>query len=631
MSCTPLRRLGPVVGALALVAALGPAEALAETVTFEVEVPACTPVHATVYLRSNRLDAETYRHDALTRVSPGLWRGTFEVTTPVELFRYKYSHGLCDAVSCVGIEKALEYTGSGGEAPERTLEAGQTNTSDLVFVWRSALLHFDGSGAPTGDRSDDEQVAFCAPYLSISTVDGGVTIGYDAYDAGAVVLEWGETDRYGERIERSGSYRNHFALPPLVPGRTLHYRVVEEGVPGPDHVFRAPPEPGRPFRFAFVGDTQYYEELQREDFRAIADLVLAFDPDLVLAAGDMVASTEGTTGPGGWNTPEMGRWNVFFGGARELMARAPWMAAMGNHEEDAPYFWSVFAFPEPDAPAVDHYWFRFGSVHVTVLYTGTTGGYDLNGILESQTAWLEETLAAAAADPSLRWKVVVLHRGPLSQGASHVDGDLFYDGGTAARPSWRELFATHGVDLVLAGHNHNFTYARADGLRVITSCGGAPLHDLREPWDATTVYAERICTADLFSVGERTLSFEALRRDGTAIEEARFALCREADDCAELDSGCPEATAWSCAEGECAAACVPGGGDGDVDGDVDGGSDGDADADVDADADGDADLAGDADRDGGGDADGGGEPRGCACRAGREPAAPLPLLRWLVP
>jgi len=589
------------------------APSFAETVTFEVDVPSCTPGEATVYVRSNRLDPETFRNDALEQVGLDRWTGTFEVTTALDRFRYKYSHSVCDEASCVGIEKSLDFDGSGGEAPDRTLAAGQRRTDDFVFIWRSALVRFDEAGTSLGLRPEEAQVAFCAPYLSVSSSDGSVIVGYDAYDAGALVVEWGETSGYGNRIERAGSHRNHVTLEGLTAGSTYHYRVSEDGHVGEDHTFRAPPVSGDPFRFALVGDTQYYDEAQRASFSALAAHVLAFDPHLVVASGDMVASEHGEGGPGGWRFPEMARWRVFFDVAAELMARVPWMAAMGNHEEDAPYFWSAFSFPEPDAPAVDHYDFQYGSVHFTVLYTGSTSGYDFEGILESQSPWLAETLASAASNSSVRWKVVVLHRGPKSQGASHPDdGNAFFESSSATRPSWRQLFEEHGVDLVLAGHNHNFTLAEQEGIRFITSCSGAPLHDLREPFDATTLYAERTCTADLFTVGESTIAFEALREDGTSIDEASFALCRESSDCEELDSTCPEATTWSCADRICHGVCVdfpP----------SDGGPDGDADADADADIDAgeDADVALEPDADPLEGTDSGADPgpgsEGCGC------------------
>lgn len=528
------------------------ADALAVPVTFTVDVPYCTP--DVVLLRSNRTTAAEYLHDPLAQIGPTTWSGTFDVATDLGQFNYKYSHTLCDATSCAGIEKALMFTGSGGEIPDRTLAPGTTSVADRVFIWRDALAELDAMGTEIGVRLDSEKVAFCGPYLS-ATAPGEITIGYDAFRGGTVLLEWGTDATYGSSATSTG-HRNHFRLSGLDPGREHHYRITEDGRAGPDRTFFAPPPAGQPFRFAMLGDTQYYEERQRLDHSAITGIVDAFDPHLMLSVGDMVASEPGAGGPGGWMYPEMGRWNVFFGVSADLMARAPFMAAMGNHEEDAPYFWDVFAFPEPDAPAIDHYDFTYGNVHFTALYTGSTDGYDREGILDSQTPWLDATLARAAADPAVRWKIVFLHRGPYSQGANHpTDGQSFYESSSPSRASWRSILMQHGVDLVLAGHNHNFTYAQADGIRFLTACSGAPVHNLRTEVIPTTIHAEALCTANLFRAREKTLSFEAWRSNGTVIEEARFTLCRAAADCEELPSSCASATRWACTSGACEVEC----------------------------------------------------------------------------
>lgn len=617
---------GRFLCSLAVLVVSIPASARAEAITFRVEVPFCMPQGTDVMLRSNRREAGVYDHDTLRRVGPTRFEGTFEVSTPRTSFRYKYSLGLCEGSICPGIEKALTFTGSGGDVEDRTLSPETTETDDHVFIWRRTLTRIDLSGATLGERPDEERVAFCGPYLSVSGPEE-ITIGFDSYDAGEVVLEFGLTPDYGTRLTRRGTHRNHFVLRDLMPGRVYHYRIVEDGVAREDRTFTAPHLPEQPFRFAFLGDTQFYGPEQREDTMLAVEQFMSFSPDLVLSAGDLVASERGPSGPGGWNYPEMARFSVLYGLVEPLMSRAPFMAAMGNHEEDVFYFWDAFAFPEPDAPAIDHYDFQWGSVHFTVLYTGTTDGYDLAGILNSQTQWLERTLEAADANPGVTWKVVLLHRGPLSQGANHTtDGMAFFESESATMPSWRALFERHRVDLVLAGHNHNFTLATLHGVRYVTSCSGAPVHPLREPWAATTRHAEAVCTADLFDVGTRTIAFEARRLDGSVIEEASFTLCHEDSDCGERESGCASETRWACIEGECSSTCIGSADAGDggrsEDAGVDGGSDGGVIVDIDAGVEGeDANIRNDASsRRDAAIHDGSGlpaSPSGCACRMGQ--------------
>jgi MYXO-CTERM domain-containing protein len=539
-------------GALLLLSA----PALAEMVTFRVEVPRCTPPGDSVLLRSNRLEPGEFLHEPMRPVACDRWELEVEVVTAPERFEYKYTHSVCDAIRCPGIEKDLTYGGAGDEIAPRRLGTGQLETDDQVFVWRDMWRTFDADGQPIGYRTTRELSAFCGPYLGMLTADGGLGLGHDTFAPAEVVLEWGPDASYGQRTSLAGSQRHILAFEGLPENDPVHYRVTVDGVPGPDRTFLAPPGPEGTLRFVHLGDAQYQEPATRPRVRALAARALAFQPHLILGTGDMVASSP--DGAGGFLAPEVGRWSVFFGDVAELLAAAPHATAMGNHEEDGPYFWDAFLRPLTDPPKLDHFDFRLGHTHFFVLYTGKTEGYDLEGILDSQTPWLQARLEAAAADPRVRWKVVALHRGPFSQGGYHAgEGLRFSDGGTAARPAWRALWEQHGVDLVLAGHNHNFTLAEVNGIRYVTECGGAHTHALDQPWAPSTVYAEETCSLGEFTASPRTLRFQAFRPDGSEIAAARLALCREDADCQELADPCPApaSAAWACEDRACQARC----------------------------------------------------------------------------
>jgi MYXO-CTERM domain-containing protein len=89
----------------------------------------------------------------------------------------------------------------------------------------------------------------------------------------------------------------------------------------------------------------------------------------------------------------------------------------------------------------------------------------------------------------------------------------------------------------------------------VISCGGAPTQELAMNRQPSTIYAERICSADLFTVTAKTISFAAKRPDGTFITPGEFALCRENNDCGELPNPCPAAVNWTCNQKVCAPTC----------------------------------------------------------------------------
>src|SRR5688572_24709854 len=205
-----------------------------------------------------------FLHDELTQTGPNTWSGTFEVSTGAE-FIYKYTHTQCDAASCVGIEKDLFFIGdNGGEVADRRLFNNAIEVDDYVFIWRDALIDFDANGQLTGVRLEPEQVAFCGSYLSATSSDS-VTIGYDSFAGGDVSIEWGPTTAYGNTLSHAAQHRNFFALTDLTPGAEVHYRIIEDGVPGPDQIFRAPSASGTLFCFVVFGDTQFYSLQQRLD------------------------------------------------------------------------------------------------------------------------------------------------------------------------------------------------------------------------------------------------------------------------------------------------------------------------------------------------------------------------------
>ncbi len=79
-----------------------------------------------------------------------------------------------------------------------------------------------------------------------------------------------------------------------------------------------------------------------------------------------------------------------------------------------------------------------------------------------QVAWLEETLV----DSDARWTIVTMHHPPYSGGYHGSDHGV--------RNAFSGLFEAHDVQLVLAGHDHDYQRSRPiDGVTYIVSGGGA--------------------------------------------------------------------------------------------------------------------------------------------------------------
>ena len=120
----------------------------------------------------------------------------------------------------------------------------------------------------------------------------------------------------------------------------------------------------------------------------------------------------------------------------------------------APYL-EVFSLPENGGDAGRERWYSFdwGDVHFVAL--------DTERLSERQAIWLEEDLLAN----ELPWVVAYLHAPPYSSGEHGSD--------LAARELFTPLFETYGVQLVLAGHEHNYERTKPiSGVTYVVTGGG---------------------------------------------------------------------------------------------------------------------------------------------------------------
>lgn len=136
----------------------------------------------------------------------------------------------------------------------------------------------------------------------------------------------------------------------------------------------------------------------------------------------------------------------------DLFRNIPFFPAAGNHDygtaQGAP-FRDVFNLPGEEK----WYSFDYGRVHFVAL--------DTEESYETQAAWLARDLAATP----LTWKIVYLHRPPYSSGNHGSD--------TALRAVLAPILARYGVQLVLAGHDHDYERTTPiDGTTYIVTGGG---------------------------------------------------------------------------------------------------------------------------------------------------------------
>jgi hypothetical protein len=219
----------------------------------------------------------------------------------------------------------------------------------------------------------------------------------------------------------------------------------------PNHFFRTSPIVGtpRPFRIWTIGDAGFVGA----NLNAVRDAFAAFNggsaTDLFLLLGD--------------NAYVLGTDNDYqaalFNAHQAMLRTTPVYSIFGNHEafssnsvtQTGPYF-TMFSMPTGgEAGGVAsgseaYYAFDWGNVHFVVLDSEQAPAAPGTPML----TWLEADLQAATAD----WIVVSWHRPPYSRGLLH-DSDV-----EVAEVRMRQfvlpILDTYGVDVVLAGHSHNY-------------------------------------------------------------------------------------------------------------------------------------------------------------------------------
>jgi hypothetical protein len=338
----------------------------------------------------------------------------------------------------------------------------------------------------------------------------------------------------------------------LAPGARVPYRVKLAG----QVVFTAAARTRRPgpHRLIVFGDAADGSPEQA----AIARAVQVQQPDAVFIAGDLVY------GRGRAAEYRAHFFPVYNSDAVPLMRQVPVLGVPGNHDvpfaewPDAAAYFAYWSQPlngpalkagEPNAapmkkgvhdamvaaagpafPRMASFSFDYGRVHWTVLdsnvYTDWTS--------PALKAWLEADLRAAQrAD----WRIVALHHPLFQSSRSHFDDQWM-------RPI-SPILEQYGVDLVLAGHVHNYqrtaplrfaptqvgrrgrpvegtftvdeafdgrTITRAHGIiHIVTGAGGAERYD---PWQTDARASWQPWTRAFVSDKH---SFTVLDVDGTEV------------------------------------------------------------------------------------------------------------------
>lgn len=265
--------------------------------------------------------------------------------------------------------------------------------------------------------------------------------------------------------------------------------------PRPPAPTAVPAPPGEPLaRIAVAGDTGTGSEAQYATAAVMAAAAADRPFDALLLLGDLIYPDGDADLLGDVVTDPF---------APVLDDGTVLLPVLGNHDYGSGEQSEILAGLGRDAP-----WYveQVGPVRVVVL--------DSNRVADpGQTRWLRTVLAQP--QKAGEWTVAAMHHPAYSAGHHGSDEDV--------QAAWSPLFAAAGVDLVLAGHDHDYQRSSPQGgvTYVVSGAGAKSRRAGRD--DFTVVSSSRLHFVDLMAYPD-LLVVRALDHDGGVLDS--FALGR---------------------------------------------------------------------------------------------------------
>ncbi|MCM3632366.1 metallophosphoesterase family protein [Paenibacillus camelliae] len=325
----------------------------------------------------------------------------------------------------------------------------------------------------------------------------------------AIMIEADErsyTDREGTQIYAYTASSEQFQS-----GEQYHYRMIAGGqLISEEYTLHIADMSEESFQFIHITDSQGKVENDYKQWGRTLQAAIEAAPQ----AGFIVHSGDLTDDP---TSEQQWKWFYHYAPAFSLI---PFMPTTGNHEEidgNAAGFSVRFSMPDNGAT---------GSQQNTTYYTGYRNmlfiSLNTEGNIKGQAEWLEQVLEEHRAQ--YQWVVVSMHRGVYG-------ANRFKDG-----KDWVKLFDQYRVDLVLQGHNHQYSrsFPLVDGeivneqekgtIYVTLNASGTKLNEEKKEKDYQAVAFQNGKTMyAVVDVSQEELIYSAFDISGKLLDQFRIA------------------------------------------------------------------------------------------------------------
>jgi tartrate-resistant acid phosphatase type 5 len=219
---------------------------------------------------------------------------------------------------------------------------------------------------------------------------------------------------------------------------------------------------GRPIRLVAFGDFGTGDEHQKAIASAIAkrNSTERFDMGITMGDNFYLCGVRSVKDPK-WKH----RWEDMY-----TPLGFQFYVALGNHDYGNPPIICPAQRGSPDSEVAytayskswkmpaRYYTYKAGPVQFIAI--------DTEGWSDAQLEWIQKTLAASAADPEVKWRIVYGHH-PIYTSGVHLNERRIGELRLKLLPV---LKAAH-VDLYICGHDHDLEHLRSEGMEFLI-CGG---------------------------------------------------------------------------------------------------------------------------------------------------------------
>jgi hypothetical protein len=318
------------------------------------------------------------------------------------------------------------------------------------------------------------------PYLTpTDSAAYSMYVNWNSAAAESTIVVYGLTSDLSDTLRVPGiGYYHHARIGSLAPGTEYFYRVWPAGDLKKFKTFAAAADS---FNFAVIGDTRSDSAAHQ----SVIERLAAYPSAFYLHLGDFV-----------YYGDSAGQWRTFFNIEDTVFQDRPILPMIGNHETPSWPYDTLFALPG----AGEYYSVDYANVHFVILNTS-------GDLYNAQRDWLRNDLIAAHNNPATDWIIVNFHRPPYSSGSHGSQVDV--------QEAWCPLFDSNRVDIVFAGHDHDYerTIPINGVTYIVSGGGGAPLGSVgSNPWTAYSESTHQFC---LVKIKGLKLAMYSIRPDGS--------------------------------------------------------------------------------------------------------------------